>query len=258
MHFISHHTNFSHSEIQHDTLNKHGFTCGWTTVKGGHSQSPYASFNLGWYVGDNENLVSQNYSTLQKIIKAPLLLIRQTHSNKVVLTDNNSLQHDIFTHQWDNLPEGDAIVHTGNKTIGVLTADCVPIYLIDISTKKYGIIHAGSKGALTNIIENTCAHFPNKDSTLAIIGPAIATENYEIKDDFIQNAISIDQLSQQHFLYKNDKAYFDLKGYVINKIYNQKITNIFNVNIDTYSNHDLYSYRRSGNTGRFLSFIKTY
>ena len=39
--------------------------------------------------------------------------------------------------------------------LGVLTADCVPIILYDIKNDIIGCVHAGWKGAYTDIIKNT-------------------------------------------------------------------------------------------------------
>ena len=39
--------------------------------------------------------------------------------------------------------------------LGVVTADCVPILLCDVNSLTIGCTHAGWKGALTGVIENT-------------------------------------------------------------------------------------------------------
>ena len=43
--------------------------------------------------------------------------------------------------------------------LGVVTADCVPIIIYDSKNKIIGCIHAGWKGALKGIIENTVNEF---------------------------------------------------------------------------------------------------
>ena len=44
-------------------------------------------------------------------------------------------------------------------SLGVLTADCVPIILYDSKNKIIGCIHAGWRGAFKDIIKNTIHKF---------------------------------------------------------------------------------------------------
>ena len=72
----------------------------------------------------------------------------------------------------------------------MLTADCVPIILYDEKNKIIGCIHAGWKGAISGIIENTLNKFKeiNKNNKIiAAIGPCIGNENYEVSVEFYDN-----------------------------------------------------------------------
>ena len=72
--------------------------------------------------------------------------MNQTHSNNVKIIEKES----------DNIKvNADAIVTTkANLALGVLTADCAPILIFE-KKKIIGCIHAGWKGAINGIIENT-------------------------------------------------------------------------------------------------------
>ena len=69
-----------------------------------------------------------------------------------------------------------------------------------------------------------------------------------------------------HFLFKNNKIFFNLRNFIIDKLIESKINknNIANINLDTFSNPQLFdSYRRSGlnfekDYGRNLSLIIKY
>ena len=76
-----------------------------------------------------------------------LILMNQTHSNKVIEIKENNYLKKI---------NSDAIVTKKNEyALGVLTADCVPILLYDKKNKIIGCIHAGWKGAFSDIIRKT-------------------------------------------------------------------------------------------------------
>ena len=90
---------------------------------------------------------------------------------------------------------GDAIVtKIKNIGIGILTADCAPILLYDPDKKIIGCIHSGWKGALNGIIKNTINKFKELGSKtnnlVAVIGPCIKKENYDVKIDFYEKFIN--------------------------------------------------------------------
>ena len=79
--------------------------------------------------------------------KNKLILMHQTHSNKVVEIKKNNYKKKIIADAMITKMKGVAI--------GVVTADCVPIIFYDIKNKIIGCIHAGWKGAFSGIIKNT-------------------------------------------------------------------------------------------------------
>ena len=71
--------------------------------------------------------------------------LKQIHSNKLFFVDKNL--------KPKNNIKGDALVtNKKNFSIGVLTADCAPILILDKNNKMIAAIHAGWKGALKDII----------------------------------------------------------------------------------------------------------
>ena len=79
-----------------------------------------------------------------------LLICRQIHSPDVVCVTKNWRRSD--------RPEADALVT--NKTgiaLGILTADCVPVLFADAENGVIGAAHAGWKGAVSGVLENTLA-----------------------------------------------------------------------------------------------------
>lgn len=190
-----------------------------------------------------------------------LSILKQTHSNKAVYVDQASnIKAAIEADgQVTNIP---------NIALAVLTADCVPILLLDRKNKIIGVAHAGWRGAKSGIIHNTIHLMQKKGANLshiiAIIGPCIHQNSYEVSKEFFHNFIQESKINAQFFISiigKEDKYKFDLSGYVTHQLASIGIANIFNVNLDTLTNKDkCYSYRRftldnSDNYGSLISTI---
>ena len=84
------------------------------------------------------------------------------------------------------LGEGDALVtSTAGRMIGVRTADCVPILLVDPAKRAVAAVHAGWRGTVQNIVGKTINHLrqeygTNPSDVLAVIGPSIGECCYEV------------------------------------------------------------------------------
>ena len=188
--------------------------------KNGFSKGLYESLNCGLGSDDkkedvlkNLNLVSQKIGCKSKL----LITLNQTHSNKVVYFENER--------SIKNKLPGDAIVtKIKNVGIGILTADCAPILLYDHSKKIIGCIHSGWKGALNGVIRNTVKKFEelnsNIDNLIAVVGPCIGKESYEVKIDFYEKFVSQNPKYEKFFKKIVDEKYiFDLRGFINNEIY---------------------------------------
>lgn len=214
---------------------------------GGYSSGLYKSLNCGMGSRDEKDKVLKNLEYISNKIgcdKEMLITLNQKHSNEVIFFKNLS--------EIKNKISGDAIV-TKIKKIGIsiLTADCAPILLYDPQKKIIGCIHSGWKGAFNGVIKNTINKFIDLDSnleeTIAVIGPCINKKNYLVRDDLYKKFV--DQNSNYKDFFEkadNDKFFFDLRGLVNKQIYGLGIKNIENIEMDTFSQKDLfYSYRRS-------------
>ena len=230
--------------------------------KNGFSKGFYESLNCGLGSSDKKENVIKNLKYVSEKMgceEKSLITLNQKHSNKVIYIENkNSIR--------DKLP-GDAIVtKVKGVGIGILTADCAPILLYDHQEKIIGCIHSGWKGALNGIIKNTIKKFENLNSKtnnlIAVVGPCIKKENYEIKKDFYNKFISQNKLNEKFFEKINDTSYFfDLRKFINEEISKLNIQNIENIEMDTFSEKEsFYSYRRSCSNkekdyGRCISVI---
>ena len=139
--------------------------------KEGFSRGIYKGLNCGRGSKDNRKHILKNLKYVcnkMNVNEKNLILMNQTHSNKVIEIKENNYFKKI---------NSDAIVTKKNKyALGVLTADCVPILLYDRKNKIIGCIHAGWKGAFSDIIRKTVEkikRMSSKNEIYACIGPCI-------------------------------------------------------------------------------------
>tara|TARA_B100000579_G_C22780298_1_gene828887 strand:- start:900 stop:1505 length:606 start_codon:yes stop_codon:yes gene_type:complete len=176
-----------------------------------------------------------------------LVLMYQTHSNKVIIIDNKNKNLMKF--------KSDAIVtKIRGLALGVVTADCVPIILYDLKNHIIGCVHAGWKGASSGIIENTIKKFKKLNSNnkiYASVGPCIGSKSYEVDLNFYKKFISKSKKNNIYFINKNKtKKLFNLRKYVNDKLIKLSVK-VDNINKDTFKeNSNFFSYRRSQKLGQ--------
>jgi len=134
--------------------------------------------------------------------------------------------------------------------LGVVTADCVPIIIYDAKNKMIGCVHAGWKGALSGIVENTIKKFKVNNQIFACIGPCIGSKSYEVDFNFYKKFISKSKRNLLYFVEKNEKKkLFDLRRYIYDKLTRLNVK-VDHVRYDTFKeNHKFFSFRRSQKLG---------
>ena len=104
-----------------------------------------------------------------------LATLRQIHSNISVYADRAGC-----------LAEGDALLSDKpGQTIGVKTADCLPILLVDGRHRSVAAVHAGWRGAVSGIARKTLAAMAARwnsrpEDLHAAIGPGIGPCCFEV------------------------------------------------------------------------------
>ncbi len=236
---------------------KHGFF----TRLDGLSNNNFKSLNCSISNGDNKKIVFKNRLIAMKNLdldKKKLILINQTHSTKVIRINKTNLNK--------SLKADGMITSLNNIVLGVLTADCAPIFIYDNSNKFVCSLHSGWKGTLNNISKKAVKLFEKynvkRDKLIAIIGPCLCMSSYEVNKDFEKKFINKNVKYSQFFKNKNNfKSYFNLRGLINYQLSESGIKKIYNINRDTYSNKNLFfSHRRSAHkgkktTGRLINLI---
>ncbi len=216
---------------------------------GGFSEGIYRSLNCGRGSKDNKKNIKKNLSLVAKKMKINqkrLLLMHQTHSNKVIIINEKNKNTNKF--RCDAF-----LTKLKGFALGVVTADCVPILLFDLKNKMIGCVHAGWKGASSGIIENTIKKFKKLGSNNKIyagVGPCIGRKSYEVDLKFYKKFIKKSKNNALYFSNKNkDKKLFNLRKYVNNKLVKLNV-NVNHINFDTFKEKSkFFSYRRSKKLG---------
>ena len=230
--------------------------------KNGFSKGYYESLNCGLGSNDKKENILKNLELVSKKIgckKESLITLNQMHSNQVIHFNNKT--------SVKNKLNGDSIVsEVRNIGISILTADCASILFYDPNKKIIGCAHVGWKGALNGIIKNTVRKFndlnSNNNDLIAVVGPCIKKDNYEVKIDFFERFTYQNKNNEIFFEKVNDEKYkFDLRSFINKELSNLNIKNIDNIEMDTFSESEFfYSYRRSSfkkekDYGRCISVI---
>lgn len=180
--------------------------------------------------------------------------IKQIHSNDVLVYDKS--QKDFIEN------EGDAIV-TNEKSVivGVFTADCVPVILIDERTSTISAIHSGWKGTFNDIskkaVEKMIKDFNcDANNIKAYIGPHIRQCCYEVSEELKEKFINKFNIPSEK-LFKGRNLSMELCIQKDLKSIGIKEDNIYSLNLCTHCEKEnkLFSYRKSNGTyGRLFSF----
>ena len=228
--------------------------------KGGFSKGIYRGLNCGRGSKDNKKNITKNLKFVAKkmlVEDKNLILMHQTHSNKVKEIKKNNFQNKI---------KSDAIItKMRGYALGVVTADCVPILIYERKKKIIGCIHAGWRGAFSGIIKNTILKIRKKspkNKIYASIGPCIGEKNYEVDLKFFKNFIKKSKKYKKYFSKKNEKKkLFNLRRFIADQLFKLNVI-IDHVNYDTFKEKNyFFSFRRSTilkqkDYGRCISTIR--
>jgi polyphenol oxidase len=221
----------------------------YTSRTGGVSVSPYDSFNLGDHVGDN---------------KAHVVANRQILANGIQQVDIRWLTQVHGTHAVDvsrsiNAVEADAsFSQQKNKVCCIMTADCLPVFFCDLAGTQVAVAHAGWRGLLEGVLQNTLAVFDEPKQVIAYLGPAISQQAFEVGNEVRAAFLAYSSTLNPFFIpsTQSSKWMADLYGIARSILQTQGVSAVYGGTRCTYSERDdFFSYRRDGVTGRMANLI---
>ncbi|PTQ90156.1 peptidoglycan editing factor PgeF [Agitococcus lubricus] len=228
-----------------------------TTRAGGHSTTPYDSFNLAFHVGDVASTVVENRRKLLCALNeiapcGPPQWLQQVHGTDVV---------DAFSEpkrRAQTVPEADAVTttHRGLPCV-VMTADCLPVFFCDQNGNRVAVAHAGWRGLSNGILENTLARFTTPAEVMCWLGPAIGANTFEVGADVRDVFVKADKMAASAFVAQaNGKYLADIYELARQRLMKAGIGMISGGGLCTVTDQDrFFSYRRDQITGRMASVI---
>jgi YfiH family protein len=238
-----------------------GVSHGFFTRRGGVSAGVYATLNGGVGSKDEREAVAENRRRMTAYLRvdpSQLLVPYQVHSAEVM----------VATGPFAERPRCDALVSaTPGVALGITGADCGMILFADPKARVIGAAHAGWKGALTGVLEATLAAMEtlgaDRASTLAVLGPTIAQQSYEIGPEFFDRFIKASQTNAEFFAPSSRDGHFmfDLPGFIGVRLRKAGAGGFKDLGLDTYGDAErFFSYRRSvhkkeSDYGRLISAI---
>lgn len=248
---------------------KHSFICpNWNAPKNIQAFTTTKSIDLGLRNSNRDSVIDELLSSISKDKSTKINWLMQTHSTDII-----NLDTDYKTKDDNSYPEADASF-TKNKNViaAVLTADCLPVFITNKSGSFVAAIHAGWRGLVDGVIENTIKNIKESANDLIIwMGPAIGPKKFEVgeevKKKFLDQAKNI-ALIESSFITSNlAKSGDSSEQKYLADLYLLAKDRLLSLNIPeaqihysydncTYSNEDkFHSYRRDKTTKRMASLI---
>lgn len=192
---------------------------GFFNRAGGVSEGLYEGLNVGLGSNDNRDHVMENRARVSGwfgLGPDRLVTVHQVHSPNVhIATAGNRAER----------PQADALVtNTPGLVIGVLTADCGPVLFADPEAGVVGAAHAGWRGAFEGVLESTIAAMETlgaaRSRTVAVLGPSISQNNYEVGPEFVDRFTGQDPAHETYFTASGrpGHALFDLKRFTLDRL----------------------------------------
>ncbi len=160
---------------------------------------------------------------------------------------------------FDTPPDADASVgsRTGDVCV-VKTADCLLVLLCSSDGREVGIAHAGWRGLAAGVIENTIASMAHDPGDLlAWLGPAISQPAFEVGDD-VRDAFVVHDSTADSCFVSNAQGRWQADLYALARLRLSAagVTEVHGGGLCTYGDEKrFFSHRRSGDTGRMVSFV---
>jgi YfiH family protein len=219
------------------------------------SLPPYDTLNLSKENGDREEDVNQNRNRIAETFcfdPRHLVLLNQNHQDRILLL------REPFT-TLPSLLEYDAMItNAPDIFLGIQTADCIPILVVDQKRKVIAAVHAGRQGTALHITKKVLKKMEEEfgsllEDLIIALGPSIGPCCYEIDEK-----VFLPEWEPLLIPGKEKRWMVDLAKINIEQMKKEGIEErqIYRIHLCTNCHHDLFfSYRREGRTGRQLSFV---
>lgn len=205
---------------------------------------------------NTEEGVKELQSLKQEFGADDVAYVKQIHSDIIYEYSDENKENFINN-------EGDGIItNVKNTIIGVFTADCVPIIIIDKKNKVSAAVHSGWRGTIASItkkaIQKMIDDYSSDVNDIEVyIGPHIRKCCYEVSEELKQRFVNETNISEDILF--NDRN-LSMEECILKDLRELRIPeiNINSIDLCTYCSDEikLHSYRKSdGSYGRMFAFV---
>ena len=216
----------------------------FSTRRGGVSEGPYESLNLGILTDDDPERVAENRRRLAGTVGVPAERVAmgwQVHGTDVLRWEAPPPERAYAEPGGKVLPRVDGHLTTeSDLALLVLAADCYPVALSDGT--RAAMLHCGWRGLAGGIVERAVERF--ESTPAAAVGPGIGGCCYEVGPEVLDVFSDLEAVASGRML--------DLRAVVRHKLTGAGVTEVQHLEHCTSCRPDLYfSHRRdAGVTGR--------
>ena len=184
-------------------------------------------------------------------VHLPVRTARQVHGTRVEIAAAGP------AHAADGL-----VTATPGQLVGVVTADCMPVLLVDRGRRVAAAVHAGWRGAAAGILEAAVAKLGKEFGAApreleAVVGPAIGPCCYEVGDEVLDAFRSrVGDATAPAWSRRDDRLHLDLRAAARLLLTGAGTSRVAALGPCTACGTGYSSYRRDGaGAGRQLSFV---
>lgn len=232
--------------------------------KGGVSEPPYAAANMAYHVGDDPRMVKENRRLLSVAVTRregiPVYTASQVHGCSCLPVDGTMSVQKLETQSADAL-----ITAERGILLGVMTADCLPVLLIDRQSRAVAAVHAGWRGLLAGIVPRTMRTMEmnygvKPADLLVLLGPCIGRCCYQVGEELIEKFVAEAPFAVDRTWYEEcfGDYYLDLLRLQVLQLQDcgVLVPAIKMANLCTACGNFFFSYRRErGITGRQIAVV---
>jgi len=216
-------------------------------------------FTLGHFSAEQREQMLANRNRFKTAVGAPqatLVTAKQIHSADVRLIKN----HEDAAREPQS---GDALTaNLSNVLLGIQTADCMPIVIVDTRTRAFAGVHAGWRGTFQEIVARTVERMQQSydsrpEDLYAALGPAICAENFEVGPEVLAQFRGKFRYADELISHEqtNGKGHIDLNRCNAQQLMDAgvKPENIYDSALCTVARNDLFfSYRKERGHERYV------
>ena len=166
-----------------------GVNHAFTTRIGGVSQKEFASMNVGFGRGDEEEHVVENYRRFCAAAGFdPESLVCGAQDHHIHIRRVGVAQRGVGIWKEKDMESIDGLcTNDPGVTLVIYCADCVPLYFVDPEHRAIGLAHAGWRGTAAGMaqamVERMGQEFGTRPERLQVaIGPSIGKECFEVDE----------------------------------------------------------------------------